>query len=124
MKKKLTSFTLVATTLLLSACGNDYPKLTHFKAFDERFTTVLDTEDPEQLKEISAMFYNRQDVDDVQADLSFDYLFDLTLASGDQERWRCTQSGYCQQRVQGAAPQRDIFYVERYKELYELSNLN
>ena len=68
MKKNLTTLTLVAATLLLSACGESHPELTHFKAFDERFTTVLDTEDPEQLKEIAAMFYNRQDVDDVQAD--------------------------------------------------------
>ncbi|WP_223787534.1 hypothetical protein [Marinicella meishanensis] len=124
MKKNRTTLTLVTATLLLSACGESHPELTHFKAFDERFTTVLDTEDPEQLKEIAAMFYNRQDVDDVQADLSFDYLFDLTLVSGTQERWRCTRNGYCQQRVQGAEPLRDIYYVERYKELFELSNLN
>ncbi|MCX7555124.1 hypothetical protein OS175_14700 [Marinicella sp. S1101] len=108
---------------LLSACGSDYPKLTHFKAFDERFTTVIDTKNPDELKEFSAMFFERTEADDALADLSFDYLFDITTAAG-SERWRCTKNGYCQQRTQGAVSQLDIYYVERYKELYEKANLN
>ncbi len=123
MKTKNSTLPLLTAFLFLGACGNDYPKLTHFKAFDERFTTVLDTKDPDQLKLISEMFFDRQEANDVQADLSFDYLFDLTTAAG-SERWRCTKTGYCQQRTQGAEPLREIYYVERYKELYEISKLD
>ncbi|VAW47412.1 hypothetical protein MNBD_GAMMA02-1413 [hydrothermal vent metagenome] len=120
----LMKWTVIITAMLqLSACGNNYPKLTQFKAFDERFTTVLDTQDPEKLKLLSELFFNRQQTDDVQAALSFDYLFDLTTSAG-SERWRCTPNGYCQQRKEGAEPFREIFYVERYKELYRVTNID
>ncbi len=123
MKNTMKVLSSIVVILLLSGCGKDFPELTHFKAFDEKFTTVLDTTDPEQLKLLSALFFDRQEANDVQADLSFDYLFDVTTAAG-SERWRCTKRGYCQQRVQGAEPLREIYYVERYKELYETANLD
>ncbi len=114
---------LSALMLLLSACGNDHPKLTHFKAFDERFNIVIDTKNVDQLATISELFYNRRESNDVTASLDFQYLFDITTAKG-SERWRCSKHGYCQLRVEGAEPQREIFYVERYKELYRVTNID
>lgn len=115
--------TITVITILLTACGNDFPKLTEVKVFDENFTTVLDTKDPEKLNLISELFYDHQAANDVQADLGFKYLFDLTTAVK-SERWRCTVNGYCRQQLEGSTPNRDIFYVERYKELFQVSNLD
>jgi hypothetical protein len=114
---------LISSMLMLSACGNSHPKLTHFKAFDERFNTVIDTKDASQLKTLGDLFYDRIESNDVTANLDFQYLFDVTTKEG-AERWRCTKNGYCQLRTEGAQPQRDIFYLERYKELYDMSRLN
>jgi len=124
MKNKTVQLTpIIFILFLLSACGNDYPTLTHFKAFDERFTTVIDTSDTDELATLSALFYNREEISDAEGDLDFVYLFDTTTADGSQ-RWRCTKTGYCQERVEGAAPNRHIFFLEQYRELYERSNLN
>lgn len=120
--KNIRLFSCYGLLLILSACGNDYPKLTQFKAFDQRFNTVIDTTDKDELVEFSALFFNRSEADNALADLSFDYLFDLTTAEG-SERWRCTKNGYCQKRTSGAEMQMDIYYVERYKELYKKANL-
>lgn len=114
---------LLVLLLLLTACGNEYPKLTQFKAFDERFNTVIDTKDADQLSILSELFFDRREANDVTANLDFQYLFDVTTAQG-SERWRCSENGYCQRRVQGAEAQTDIYYVERYKELYQISKLN
>ncbi len=123
MNNQIKTTLFIVACLSLNACGNDYPKLTQFKAFDERFTTVLDTSEPDKLATLSELFFDRQEASGVQADLSFDYLFDVTTAEG-SERWRCTKTGYCQQRLEGAAPHREIYYVERHKELYDHANLN
>ena len=121
---KITQFLLlISGFLVLSGCGEDHPKLTHYKAFDERFTTVIDTADPELLQNIGDLFFTRELATGVEGNLDFVYLIDITLASG-SERWRCTRTGYCQLRVQGAAPQRDIYFLERHRELYNLSKLN
>ena len=114
---------VVITCTLLTACGNDYPKLTHYKVCDEHFNTVLDTYDADKLAALSELFYDRRLVKDVTADLDFKYLFDVTTAQG-SERWRCTKNGYCQVRTEGIEAQTEIFYVERYKELFALSMLN
>lgn len=93
-KSKATVWVIITViTLLLTACGNDFPKLTEVKVFDDKFTTVLDTKDPEKLSLISELFYDHQPANDVQADLGFKYLFDLTTAVK-SERWRCTVNGY------------------------------
>ncbi len=113
----------IAIMLQLTACGNDYPKLTHFKAFDERFNTVIDTTDASQLSTLSELFYDRRQTDDVTADLGFKYLFDVTSAEGSQ-RWSCTTNGYCKERVEGFVHLTEIYYLERYKELYALSGLD
>jgi len=123
MKINQKNLVILASILLLTACGNDHPQLTQFKAFDERFTTVIDTKDPENLKVLGELFYDRQEASGAEGDLDFSYLFDITTAAG-SERWRCTQTGYCQLRVEGAAPNREIFYLERHRELFERSNLN
>lgn len=108
---------------MLFACGSDHPTLTHFKAFDERFTTVIDTSDASTLTALGDLFYNRQEVTGAEGDLEFLYLIDITHAGG-SERWRCTKKGYCQQRLEGTEPNRKMFYVERYKELFDLAKLN
>ncbi len=114
---------LLITTLLLSACGSGHPVLTNYKAFDERFSTVIDTKDPEQLKELGNLFYNRVEATGAEGNLDFVYLIDITTAN-DSQRWRCTKTGYCQERTEGAAPNREIWFLEQYRELYDLSNLN
>ena len=121
--KKYQLLILISATFLLSSCGNDYPKLTQFKAFDERFNTVIDTKDSAELKEFSELFFSRTEADDALDDLNFNYLIDITTTEGSQ-RWRCSENGYCQERKQGATPHREIFFLERYKELYTKANLN
>lgn len=120
-KIKLTS--ILTLIMLLSACGSGHPKLTHFKAFDERFTTVIDTSDPAMLKNLGDMFYDQVEATGAQGNLDFVYLIDVSTAAG-SERYRCTKTGYCQLRTEGAEMQREIVYLERYRELYDLSNLN
>lgn len=110
-------------TLILAACGNNHPELTHLKVFDERFSTVLDSNDTTKLSQFSELFHDRKKVTNVQGDLNFVYLFDLTTPS-DSERWRCTKSGFCRLQLEGATPNREIFYIERYKELFQMSNLD
>jgi hypothetical protein len=114
---------LLTSFLLLSACGGDHPKLTSYKAFDERFTTVIDTQDPDQLAELGDLFYDMQEVSGVEANLDFVYLIDVTTNEG-SSRWQCTKTGYCRERKEGAAPNREIWFLEQYRELYELSKLN
>lgn len=109
--------------MMLTACGNNHPKLTHFKAFDERFTTVIDTKEADKLKLLGELFYDRQEADDAEGNLDFVYLLDVTSSAG-SERWRCTKTGYCQERVDGSTPQREIYFLERYRELYDEANLN
>lgn len=109
--------------LLLTACGNNHPELTHLKVFDERFSTVLDTKDSTKLSQFSELFHDRTKVTNVQGDLNFVYLFDVTTSS-DSERWRCTKSGFCRLQLEGATPNREILYIERYKELFQMSNLD
>ncbi len=70
-------YTVILSCMLLSACGNDYPKLTHFKAFDERFNTVIDTKDAAQLATLSELFFDRRESNDVTANLDFQYLIDM-----------------------------------------------
>ena len=82
---------LLFITLLLSACGNNHPKLTSYKAFDERFTTVIDTQNPDELKILGDLFYDRQEATGVEANLDFVYLIDVTTAESSQ-RWRCTKT--------------------------------
>lgn len=119
----LKTFFICLSVLTLSSCGDSYPKLTQFKAFDERFNTTIDTQDPTELALFSELFFDRIEADDALDSLNFNYLFDVTTAEG-SSRWRCSENGFCQERVQGAQPQREIFYLERYKELYEKSNFN
>lgn len=124
MKKQITQSTILITALfLLSACGADHPKLTSYKAFDERFTTVIDTQNPEELKKLGDLFFNQQEATGVEANLDFVYLIDVTTAES-SSRWRCTKTGYCQERTEGAAPNREIWFLEQYRELYALSKLN
>jgi len=121
---KITQFLLLTSTfLVLTGCGEDHPKLTNYKAFDERFTTVIDTSDADLLQTLGDLFFDRELATGVEGNLDFVYLIDITMASG-SERWRCTKTGYCQQRVQGAAPHREIYFLERHRELYDLSKLN
>lgn len=117
----LKTISICLFALVLSACGSSYPKLTQFKAFDERFNTTIDTKDSTELAEFSELFFERIEADDALDDLNFIYLFDVTTAEG-SSRWRCSKNGFCQERVQGAQPQTDIYYLERYKELYDKSN--
>ncbi|MFC3195387.1 hypothetical protein ACFODZ_14125 [Marinicella sediminis] len=124
MNNNNTKLTITAILfLVLSACGGSHPKLTHFKAFDERFTTVIDTSDPATLKDLGDMFFDQVEATGTQADFDFVYLIDVSTAAG-SERYRCTKTGYCQLRTEGAEMQREIVYLERYRELYDLSNLN
>jgi len=116
-------FTVIAAVLLLSACKKGYPTLTQFKAFDERFNTVIDTKDADKLAILSELFHDRRQTDDVTADLGFKYLFDVTTSEG-AKRWSCTVNGYCKERVEGLVHLTEIFYLERYKELYTFSNLD
>jgi len=106
----------------LNGCGNNYPELTQFTVFNERFATVLDTKDADQLKLLSELFFDQQEVQNVQGDLNFIYLFDLTTPSG-SERWRCSKNGYCQPRHEGATPHTELYYLERHKELFQVTNL-
>lgn len=124
MNKKLIQITLSSLTLsLLTACGSDHPQLTSYKAFDERYTTVIDTQNPDQLKALGDLFYNRQEAADAEGDLNFVYLIEISTAEVSQ-RWRCTKTGYCQERMEGAVPNREIWFLEQYRELYQLSKLN
>ncbi len=123
MENKKIKLTLISLVMLLSACGNDTPILTQFKAFDERFTTVIDTKDADQLAKLSELFFDRQEATNAEGNLDFIYLIDVTTAAG-SERWGCTKTGYCRQRVEGAAPNRTIFYLERHRELYEIAKLD
>ncbi len=124
MKKDLIikSTFLIITSFLLLACGNGNPKLTHFKAFDERFTTVIDTSEPEKLKTLSELFYDHQVATGTQENFDFVYLIDVTTKDG-SVRYRCTKTGYCQLRTEGAEMQREIIFLERFRELYDEANL-
>jgi len=114
---------LIVSALLLSACGNNNPKFTHFKAFDERFTTVIDTSDPDKLNKLEELFYNQKEATGTQGNLDFLYLIDITTKDG-SARYRCTKTGYCQLRTEGAEMQRVIFFLERFRDLYDEANLN
>ena len=111
------------TAIILTACGSDAPQFTHFKAFDERFTTVIDTSEAEKLKKLAELFYDQQPATGTQADLDFQYLIDITTQEG-SARYRCTKTGYCQLRTEGVKMQKEIFYLERHRELYEEAKLN
>ena len=113
-------FISLAITMLLAGCGQSQPKLTHFAAINERFQTVFETKDSDQLKTIIELFYNRHEANNAAAE--FEYLLDLTNADG-AERWRCSANGYCQSRTTGTEMQVSIYRLERYRELYDLINL-
>jgi|SRR5690554_3968441 len=113
-------FSILMLTLLLTGCGQNYPKLTHFAAINERFQTVFETKDPDQLKTINSLFHERHQANEAAA--GFQYLLDLTTKEGTQ-RWRCSANGYCQRRTAGTEMQVDIYRLERYRELYDMINL-
>ncbi len=113
---------MTVTLLMLSGC-DERQKIIQFKAFDERFNTVIDTTDAKKLSTFSELFYDRRQAENLTADLGFKYLFDVTTSEG-TERWSCTTNGYCKERVEGFVSTIEIFYLERYKELYALANLD
>ncbi len=123
LSKRINFSACLCIIFLLSACGNDHPKLIQFKAFDDKFNTVIDTKDPEKLETISALFHDRKLVEGVAAD--FKYLMDFTTAEG-TERWRCSPNGYCflRKKELTTALQKEIYKIERYRELYRESKLN
>ncbi len=125
MKKNniIKSTLFIALAILLVGCGGGHPKLTHFKAFDERFTTVIDTTDAAKLKVLADLFYDQQIVTGTQSNFDFVYLIDLTTKT-DSVRYRCTKTGYCQLRTEGVEMQKEIIFLERFRELYTESNLN
>lgn len=105
---------------LITGCGNKTQKLTHFSAINERFETVFETQDTQQLKTINALFHDRHEANNAAA--GFQYLLDLTTKEG-TERWRCSANGYCQRRTTGTEMQVNIYRLERYRELYDMINL-
>lgn len=111
---------LTAGYILLSGCGQEQPKITHFAAINENFQTVFETKDSGKLKTISQLFYNRYEANSAAAD--FKYLLDVTDKEG-THRWRCSANGYCQRRTTGTEMQVTIYRIEGYKELYDLINL-
>lgn len=120
---KIKTTFLIVVTILLTACGSSGPSFTHFKAFDERFTTVIDTSDPDKLKTLADLFYDQQEATGTQGNLDFLYLIDITTNEG-SVRYRCTKTGYCQLRTEGAEMQKVIIFLERFRELYDEANLN
>lgn len=115
-----TIFTILSLGILLAGCGQSPPKLTHFKAINERFQTVFESADSNQLKNINQLFHERHEANNAAAE--FDYLLDLTTEEG-TARWRCSSNGYCQKRTTGTQMQVTIYRLERYRELYDLINL-
>jgi len=115
-----TIFITLILTILLAGCGQSYPKLSHFAAINERFQTVFETKNPDQLKTINQLFHDRHEANAAAA--GFQYLLDLTTKEG-AERWRCSANGYCQRRTTGTEMQVTIYRLERYRELYDLINL-
>jgi hypothetical protein len=105
---------------LVTGCGNSQQKLTHFAAINERFETVYETKDVNQLKTINDLFHNRHEANSAAA--GFQYLLDLTTKDG-TERWRCSANGYCQRRTTGTEMQVNIYRLEKYRELYDMINL-
>ena len=114
--------TIIIVCLLFTSCGKNHPKLTHFKAFDERFTTVIDTSDSAKLKTLGDLFFDQQEANDAEGNLDFLYLIDITTKDG-SSRYRCTQTGYCQLRTEGTVMQKNIVFLEQYRELYKQANL-
>ncbi|KAA3641537.1 MAG: hypothetical protein DWP95_06635 [Proteobacteria bacterium] len=113
-------FTVLTLLFIMSGCGPSQPKLTHFAAINERFQTVFESEDKNQLKTISQLFHDRHEANNAAA--KFQYLLDITTKEG-SERWRCSPNGYCQRRTTGTEMQVKIYRLERYRELYDLINL-
>ncbi|MCX7545519.1 hypothetical protein [Marinicella gelatinilytica] len=111
---------ILTLCIMVSGCGKNQPKLTHFAAINERFQTVYESDDKNQLKTISQLFYDRYEANDVAAE--FQYLLDVSTKDG-TERWRCSADGYCQRRTIGTEILVKIYRLERYRELYELVNL-
>lgn len=109
-----------ALLITMFGCGQNQPKLTHFAAINERFQTVFESTDKNQLKTISTLFYDRHEANNAAAE--FQYLLDVTSKDG-TERWRCSANGYCQRRTAGTEIQVNIYRLERYRELYDLINL-
>ena len=114
---------LILVVTLLAACGSDGPKFTHFKAFDERFTTVIDTSEPAKLKTLAELFYDQQIATGTQENFDFVYLIDVTTKEG-STRYRCTKTGYCQLRTEGVEMQKEIIFLENFRDLYDQANLN
>jgi hypothetical protein len=111
---------ILLINLFLFGCGQNQPNLTHFAAINERFQTVYETKDSDQLKTINNLFHDRHEAN--QAAAEFEYLLDLTTKEG-TERWRCSPNGYCQRRTTGTEMQVNIYRLERYRDLYDLINL-
>ena len=111
---------ILGLIVVMVSCGKSPPKLTHFAAINERFETVFETQDPDQLKTISQLFYDRHEANNAAAE--FEYLLDLTTRDG-SERWRCSPNGYCQRRTTGTEMQVTISRLARYRALYDLINL-
>ena len=117
LKSSLLVFTLL---IIMVGCGASQPKLTHFAAINERFQTVYESDNKDQLKTISTLFHDQHEANNAAAE--FQYLLDVTTKDGTQ-RWRCSANGYCQKLNTGTEMQINIYRLERYRELYELVNL-
>ncbi len=105
--------------VLLSACGSEYPTLTHFEFIDDTNVTTVDTKDSNELADYSALFYERTEVTDPLVAPDFKYLVGVEV-NGEKERWRCSKDGYCRIYAQGDTP---IYKLERYIELYNRSRV-
>ncbi|MCW8869194.1 MAG: hypothetical protein OQK49_00700 [Proteobacteria bacterium] len=116
----LTCAIAILMVSLVTGCGNSAQKLTHFAAINERFETVFETTNVDQLKTINGLFHERHEANNAAAE--FQYLLDLTSKDG-TERWRCSANGYCQRRTAGTEMQVNIYRLERYRELYDMINL-
>lgn len=112
---KMKNLILASMVLMLVGCGDDYPVLTNFKFIDDKFTTTIDTSDPNELAELSALFFDRKEVSGEGEALDFKYLVEISR-DGNDERWRCSKAGFCRLYVQGDSP---IYKLERYVELYQ-----
>lgn len=106
--------TLLLLFLLLAACGNDYPAITHFEFKGETGQQTISTTDPSELSTFAALFFDRTEVEDDVAP-EFKYIIGIEV-DGEKERWRCSEDGYCRLYAMGDTP---IYRLERYVELFQ-----